>query len=753
MTLKDFLNEFGGSLRKKIKMAPVFDPAHIDEWDKLAMTKLEKLARQPFPPQARTILALAKGFYRDDKKAEIMVGEMGVGKTICAIATAALNPRRNHRTLIMCPGHLVEKWMREIRETIPHATIVNLNNPGLKELFALKGQKPQGMEFYVIGKERAKMHFAFKPAINKRGNKVYCPTCGKRLEKLEGKIEDTKRKLKCPECDSALWQADPSGSHRYAKAEYIKRYIRKGAFSLFVADELHEYKGGDTAQGQALACLAAVSNRTLGLTGTLIGGYATNLFYLLWRLFPSLMKDNTPYGETTQFADNYGVLEIVKKTSLEDNSHSIGGKKNREVVKEKPGVSPLVLTDFLLEHTVFMRLQDVSDKLPPYVEEVIGVEMLPDQAKAYKDLEIELGDACRRALAAGDQSLLGALVNSLLAYPDGCRRGEEVYHPRTEELVASAPEIDADLLPKEEKLLDLVKAEIAQGRKCLICLEHTGTRDLIPTLTERLEQIGIFPLILRANRPKPSEREGWIRNLAGQHQVMITNTNLIKTGLDLIEFPTLIFFQTGYSIYTLRQASRRSWRIGQDQPVKVYYLSYLQTMQETALSLIASKMETALAIEGDLTDKGLTALAQSENSMLIELARSLVDKPGFLDLEEAWQSFQEGELQADALLGDEQPVEVETETQTTTQTTITKGDQQATLKVTRVVRGKVYPKGKIGVGVVGQHRLIFQAGNILYNGRAVGSYDRSGNGQIKGKPIMLEKQGNSFLLVELRKAA
>ena len=273
--------------------------------------------------------------------------------------------------------------------------------------------------------------------------------------------------------------------------------------------------------------------------------------------------------------------------------------------------------------------------------------------------------------------------------------------------------------------------EISQGRKCLICLEHTGTRDLIPTLTEQLEKIGVFPLILRAGNPESAKRESWIKARVGQYQVMICNPNLIKTGLDLIEFPTLIFFQTGYSIYTLRQASRRSWRIGQDQPVKVYYLSYLNTMQETALSLIASKMETALAIEGDLTDKGLTALAQSENSMLIELARSLVDKPGFLSIEDSWQSFQEGELQADALLGDEQPV----------------------VTVTRMVRGKVYPQGKIGIGVVGQYRLIFQAGNILYNGRAVGSYDRSGNGQIKGKPIKLEKQGNSFLLVELRKAA
>ena len=253
-----------------------------------------------------------------------------------------------------------------------------------------------------------------------------------------------------------------------------------------IADELHEYKSGSTAQGQALACLASVAKQTIGLTGTLMGGYSTNLFYLLWRMFPSKLKDRAAYGAERSFASQYGILETVSKTPLADNACSIGGQKTRETVKEKPGVSPLVLTDFLLENSVFLRLRDVSDKLPPFSEEVVGVEMLPEQAEAYDDLAKELGDAARQALAQGSQALLGALVNSLLGYPDGCRRGEEVYHPHRGHLVASAPIIDVPLLPKEEKLLELVQQEVSQGRKCLICLEHTGKRDLIPELVERL---------------------------------------------------------------------------------------------------------------------------------------------------------------------------------------------------------------------------------------------------------------------------
>jgi SNF2 family DNA or RNA helicase len=41
----------------------------------------------------------------------------------------------------------------------------------------------------------------------------------------------------------------------------------------------------------------------------------------------------------------------------------------------------------------------------------------------------------------------------------------------------------------------------------------------------------------------------------------------------------MVFYEIGYSIYTLRQASRRSWRIGQKRQVKIVYLYYKHTIQ------------------------------------------------------------------------------------------------------------------------------------------------------------------------------
>ena len=754
--LSDFLNEFGDQLRKKVllKMKPVFTPEKSDSWDEENRMKLNQLRRKPFPSQEKAILALAKGFYKEKKKGLIFCGEMGVGKSLSALAVAYLNPKKNQRVLVMCPPHLVQKWIREAKETIPGVKVINLNGQGLKELLELRhAGKPEGIEVYVVGRERAKMHCRRKDAVVQRRNGLTaCPQCGAVFEEEEeitpGKF--ARKKLKCENCGSPLYQADPKGFRRFSKAEFIKRYL-KGVFDLFIADEVHEEKGGDTAQGQALACLATASKRTIALTGTLMGGYSSNLFYILWRMFPGEMaRRELEYRKPRSFSQAYGVMEKVEVQVFEDGyrTSSIGGEKRRPIVKEKPGVSPLILTDFLLENSVFMALSDISNALPPYNEEVVAVEMTEEMKEEYESLEEDLYEEVRAALRRGAKHLLGTLVNSLLAYPDGARRGEIVRHPYEDRIIAHASSIDEYLLPKEQELLRIVGEEKEKGRKCLVLLEHTGTRDLIPDLKERLEDSGCQVLVLRADTVSTEKREAWVKSKLeeGDYDVMICNPNLIKTGLDLVEFPTVVFFQTGYNIFTLRQASRRSWRIGQDQPVRVCCLAYRETMQETALKLIATKLETALAIEGDLSDKGLTAIAEGANSMIYEMARSFIDKTEEKTLEEAWASYKKRELISGSSLEDESPITEEK----TTVTTFKKGDREMVSEVRKVIRGRIYHSGKALVD--GKHWFLFRNGKVYFRKKQIGHYEKNGKGEINQKPIQILKvpKGGYFLLVELR---
>ncbi len=139
----------------------------------------------------------------------------------------------------------------------------------------------------------------------------------------------------------------------------------------------------------------------------------------------------------------------------------------------------------------------------------------------------------------------------------------------------------------------------------------------------------------------PEAREAWYeRQLRAGVQAVICHPKLVQTGLDLIEFPTILFYETGYSIYVLRQASRRSWRIGQRLPVKVKFLHYAQTMQETCLRLMGKKLLVSLAMEGKFSSEGLQSI-NDEDDILMAMARELVTEKGIGERADAvWATLQ-----------------------------------------------------------------------------------------------------------------
>jgi hypothetical protein len=97
----------------------------------------------------------------------------------------------------------------------------------------------------------------------------------------------------------------------------------------------------------------------------------------------------------------------------------------------------------------------------------------------------------------------------------------------------------------------------------------------------------------------------------------------IPTLLDLNDFTTLYYYNIAYNLFTLRQSSRRSWRINQKAPrVEVYFSYYENTMQHRAIRLMASKLAVAGIIEGNFTDEGLAAMSDCAD-MTTALAREL----------------------------------------------------------------------------------------------------------------------------------
>ncbi len=729
--LTDFINEFGDELLDSLNRSN--PPVYTGNAHPRRQAVMDSLKRTPFPAQAEVVQAITALLLDRNEQAGIINAEMGTGKTMMAIATAAvMHDVGYRRTLVISPPHLVYKWRREILETIPDARVWVLNGPDtLVKLLKLRDQLGEPydgrQEFFILGRVRMRMGFHWRLACWPRratGGQLLagCPDCGRVLEDQDGNFvmveafQQEDRRRCCPHCHAALWTLmrpgkSDGGDRRstilksmcriptigpvraerllgdfgedflasmlgdnvsefinlmdakgnfifsdrqarrmeramaniefgfgeggYQPTEFTKRYLPDGFFDLLIVDEGHEYKNAGSAQGQAMGVLAAKARKTLLLTGTLMGGYADDLYYLLFRILTRRMIEDgyrpnargSMAPAAMSFMRDHGVLKDIY-TERDNESHKTArGKKLSVRTVKAPGFGPKGIHRYVLPFTVFLKLKDIGGNvLPAYQEDFVDVAMDADQALAYQKLAGILTQALRQALARRDTTLLGVVLNVLLAWPDCCFRSEIVKHPRTRDTLAMVPSIfsEGELMPKERALIDLCLEEKAKGRKVLAYTVYSGKRDTTSRLKRVLEQAGLKVAVLRAT-VDTSRREDWILDQVDRGiDVLITNPELVKTGLDLLDFPTIAFLQTGYNVYTLQQAARRSWRIGQKHPVRVVFFGYAGTSQITCLELMAKKIAVAQSTSGDVPESGLDSLNQDGDSVEMALARQLV---------------------------------------------------------------------------------------------------------------------------------
>jgi hypothetical protein len=170
---------------------------------------------------------------------------------------------------------------------------------------------------------------------------------------------------------------------------------------------------------------------------------------------------------------------------------------------------------------------------------------------------------------------------------------------------------------------------------------YTNKHDVIERLEALFRNNGIRAATLRASVPT-HKREAWYREqLRRGIDVAICHPKIVETGLDLLDFPTILFHETGYSLHTLRQSSRRSWRIGQRRPVEVKFFAYAETMQEVSLRLMGKKLLVALAMEGKFASEGLQGI-DGDDDMLTAMARELVENKGIAEsADSVWKNLQQ----------------------------------------------------------------------------------------------------------------
>ena len=239
----------------------------------------------------------------------------------------------------------------------------------------------------VVGKSKTR-----RPCCPKCGNFVTLKASDQAL-KCRAIIGKTTRADGAPEdirCGEPLYQK--SRLHRWPLADYIAKQA-KGRFQTLICDEVHKSKGGDTDIGRAFHQLTLATKYTINLTGTLFGGKSTDLFYLLYRLMPAV-RAKFGFRDATRWAETYGRLEhtLVQDDDDDSTRHFSGRKKVvAESVKEKPGISPRIY-QLLLQTTIFLQIQDLGYKLPPYEEQVVTLDMSATQQAQYEWLDKTLYD-------------------------------------------------------------------------------------------------------------------------------------------------------------------------------------------------------------------------------------------------------------------------------------------------------------------------------------------------------------------------
>ncbi len=410
---------------------------------------------------------------------------------------------------------------------------------------------------------------------------------------------------------------------RFPLSTYIRKKYKNKIFGA-VVDELHQYNN-NSGQGDAMGEIFNVSKKVIGMTATLINGYSSGIFHLLYRVVPHLMqKDHKSYDSPKDFDAEYGVVENIYEATDADYASNRRTQKVKKQSRQLPGVSPLVFSRFLLEHAAFLSLADMGKDLPDYEEIPIPLPMPEGVAAEYKRIESALKKVLKEDKKAA-KKILSAYLNLLTVFPDQPYGQPEIMHPLFGDPIVKPEDIaDFDTLgPKEVKVLEIVREKIAKGEKILIYTSWTRTdsqQKLLKLLTENGYRAEIM-----TGKIKPSKREEWVeKRLSAGMQVLITNPSLVETGLDLNAFTTLIFYSMGYNLFTLRQASRRSWRINQLAPrVEVYMLYYIDTMQAKAMKLMASKLAVAGIIEGSFTEEGLAAMSDVQD-MTSQMAKELM---------------------------------------------------------------------------------------------------------------------------------
>lgn len=346
-------------------------------------------------------------------------------------------------------------------------------------------------------------------------------------------------------------------------------------WSWVIADEAQAIKNPDSNRRQALASIPR--DRTIPMTGTPVENSLTDLWSLADFAIPNLLGTREEFSQL--YPDGTDTARRLSETT-----------------------APIVLR---------RRVTDVADALPERTDIDVPLLLGEDLAREYDRV---LTETLEEYPVAGALVATGRL-QMFCAHPMlRTRSGHESEEPDNDAIV------DADAgrrmpTPKLDRTVELVLEAFANDRKVLVFSVFNRIGDILHGLID--DTPGMFWGAINGSTPTDT-RQALVDNFS-EHvgpACMVLNPNAAGAGLNITAATVVIHYTQVWNPALEAQASARTHRRGQNQPVTIYRLFYEGTVDEVMIDRSAWKRE--------LGNEAVPVSTREEG----DLSRALSIRPG-----------------------------------------------------------------------------------------------------------------------------
>ncbi|MFI4917997.1 MAG: SNF2-related protein [Legionellales bacterium] len=341
-------------------------------------------------------------------------------------------------------------------------------------------------------------------------------------------------------------------------------------FYYLILDEAQFIKNARTKTTQIIQQLRA--SHRLCLTGTPLENHLGELWSLFHFLMPGLL------GDAKQF-------RLWFRTPIE--KHSDWDRRALLAKRVKP---------FMLRRTK----NQVASELPPKTEMTRTIEIVGPQRDLYEAIRMSMEKKVRDAIAKqglGKSHIL--LLDALLKLRQVCCDPRLLSLPEAAIAHGTSSKLDA--------LMELLAGLVEEGRRVLVFSQFTSMLKLIE------EQLLVKQYDYLKLTGQTQNRQALVDTFQqGTAPIFLISLKAGGTGLNLTRADTVIHYDPWWNPAVEDQATDRTHRIGQENPVFVYKLITAGTVEEAILGMQERKRQL---VNGILSADASNTMSLSESDL------------------------------------------------------------------------------------------------------------------------------------------